>query len=394
MLRKVLLMCIILSGLAFAETNGTLNFSVANNSITTGLFGYTVSFCSANTDCFQYKCFLDFDGKSEGSSAGWCNETSVTNCYANVSSTSGTSKVYTTGSKVCDSSTSYRTCSSGAWGSSTSCSSNQTCSSGTCASAATSSSSGGGGSGSSSSNTTANTTKTPAISIIFIPETFNITQGNTTTKNIMVKNTGDLKLSNITLTITGLDDWVTIVPENVSVLDKNITQTFIVAIKIPSKADVNIYKATATVATNYSAAADTESFFINVLPSEETIENDIVPRFNEYSSQLEKYKNNLTEFEKQGIDTGKIAALVNNAEDRLSKADMEIQAGNYFAAKILLDEAESLLNATAVEILEAKKPLNLLLIIIAVVVIGVAALVGYMLYPSKPKEERSLKFKA
>ncbi len=384
--------------LTYAETNGTLNFSIINLSVTSGIFGHTVSTCSIDNDCFQYKCFLDFDGISEGSAAGWCNETAITNCYANVSSTSGTSKVYTTSSSVCVSSTAYRTCSSGSWGNATACSSNQTCSSGSCsASSSSSSSSGGGGSSSSNTTTTTTTIKTPAVSIILVPEAFNITQGNTTVKNIIVKNTGDLKLSNIVLTVTGLENWSIVEPLNLSTLDKNITQTFTITIKIPSKAEVDIYKATINIATNYSSATATGSFFINVVPSEETVENEIVPRFNDYTLQLDRYRRNLTEFEKQGVNIDELVILFNNAEEILDKASRELQSGNYFDAKIFLDEAESLLNAITIKMLEkqADKPSSLVIIIIIVALIAVGAVVGYMLYPSKPKESGTvfIKFK-
>ncbi len=382
--------------MAHAETNGTLNFSIRNLSITTGIFGHTVFTCNSDSDCYQYKCFLDFDGVSEGASAGWCNQTAITSCYTNVSSTSGTSKVYTTGSSVCASSASYRTCSSGSWGNATSCTNNQTCSGGSCSSASSSSGSGGGGGSSSSSNTTTTTTKTPAVSIIYVPEAFNITQGNSTTKNAIIKNTGDLKLSNVTLTVTGLEDWSTVDPLNISTLDKNSTYTFFISIKIPSKAEVDVYKAIVSVSTNYSSATDTESFFMNVVPSEETVENEIVPRFNDYTLQLDRFRRNLTELERQGVNIEELVTLINNAEDRLDKASRELQEGNYFEAKILLDEAESLLNAITVKMLEkqAEKPSNLIFIIIIAVIIAVIAFIAYMLYPTKQKpQDNFIKFK-
>lgn len=377
--KAAVIICIIFSGLAFAETNGTLNFSTSNLSITSGLFGHTVQLCNSDTNCFQYKCFLDYDGQSESSYAGWCNQTSITSCYKNVSSTVAASIPVTTGTSFCVSSTAYRTCTSGTWGSAVSCGSNQTCSSGACSASSSSSSSSSGSS--SGTTTTTNATKTPKITILSLPASFDIVQGNSVTKDIIINNSGDLNLANISVLITGINDWASLTPAILPSLAKGTRYTFSITINIPKNADVETYTANVNVATNYTDVSASGSFSFNVLPSNKTIETEITPRYYTYVALLQEYKN-LT-LQKGGANADELNSLLENAQAKLDKAKVALDAGSYFDAKQLLDDAEGLLNATKITLDKTEKPLDLVLILIVGIAVAAVALLAYMLVPAK-----------
>src|SRR3989344_8023806 len=125
----ILISIILSSNIIFAETTGQLNLTSlgGNASAVTGVYGYTVNTCSSNADCFDYKCFLDFDAVgSRTTTSGLCNSTSTTGCIHDTSG--GTFSIIATGLNFCETSTTYRLCTNGVWGSSTSCSGSDICS--------------------------------------------------------------------------------------------------------------------------------------------------------------------------------------------------------------------------------------------------------------------------
>src|SRR3989338_6463054 len=156
----------------FADFSGTLNFSSSNRSTVTGIWAYTVYVCNTTTQCMPIgaglSCFLDYDNVSDrysGDTAiatgsyGWCNGSGITNCYHNNSA-------YGSGTNICVTNLTTRSCSSGTWQGIANCSSGQTCPSsfGTPGNCTTSSSTTSSSTTSSSSSTN---TSSKASSIIF-----------------------------------------------------------------------------------------------------------------------------------------------------------------------------------------------------------------------------------
>lgn len=379
--KMLLIICIGFSGIAFAESGGTLNFSTANLSITSGLFGYTVDFCNNNNNCFQYKCFLDYDGQSATGYAGWCNQTSVTSCYKNVSSTNGASNPVAAGTSYCTNSVSYRTCTNGVWGSEVNCGNNQTCSSGSCSTTSSSSSSSSGGGGGTSSNTSTSVKKLE-ISIISLPSSFDILQGGSAAKTIKVKNSGNLTLSDVRIILSNAE-WITLTPTSISSLAKSAEYTFSIDINIPQTAEVKTYNIDVSVLTNYTNTSATGKFSFNVIPTNETIEFSILPRYENYTALYNNYTKIADELAKKGVNVDEIAGFLENAQLKLDKAKAAIDSGKYFDAKLLLDDAESLLKGANDRLVAIQNPLDIVLIIIIIAVIAVAGFVGYMFLPAK-----------
>jgi PGF-pre-PGF domain-containing protein len=143
-----LIFVVLLSGITFSETTGNINLTQQNltSPPVTGVFGYTVQYCNATSDCSGYSCFIDYDSVSSGTSAGWCFDSSITGCYHN-------DVLYAHGYVFCYSSTSYMSCSSGTWSAATSCGANSTCSSGACSTPNTTTTTGGTGSSGTTSST-------------------------------------------------------------------------------------------------------------------------------------------------------------------------------------------------------------------------------------------------
>ncbi len=354
---------------ALAETTNTS--SSWNFTIATGVTGTTLSYCNATADCGPYACFLDWDLTSGGGYQGWCNATSVTKCYNN-----GTA--YSDTYYECASGTTRRTCSSGAWVT-TACSSS--CSSGNCTTSAGSSSSSGG---SASFTYTLNS----SIKLVSFPVDFSITQNESVSKTVQAKNDGNKTLYNVTLKLAGIDNsWFIISPAKFNVSYKDATHTFTINISVPANADVKTYYITINVTASNSSAYAASNFSMKVLPSNKTVETEIVPRLSNYSLLVTVFEGNITALSQKGVDIHAMESILNDIKSRLNEADADIKSQNYFAAKQKLDEAKSLMDSLSSKIATAELPeppkIDFVFYIVIAVVVAVAGILLYLFWPTK-----------
>ncbi|MBI4896058.1 MAG: hypothetical protein HY832_00730 [Candidatus Aenigmarchaeota archaeon] len=370
----VLVLCMLAFTLpALAEMNGTINIS-SGRYVVTGLFGYSVQYCNATTDCAGYQCFLDWDSVAVGTSAGWCN-TTQTNCYHHDSQNGNV--ITATGGYVCATNTSARTCTNGNW-STTDCASGQTCSGGTCAGATTST-------GTGTSTTPTPPVRVSAISIVAKPNTLNITQGTSQQVTISVKNTGNLTLYNITLSATSANaSWFIVSPALITKIEQTYLGTFTMNITVPADAEVRSYVVTMTVKTHNVTGTTTGTFTINVLPTEQTILSEIIPSVNEYTTIFNQLQQNISAMKLKGYNMTSSEDLALQIQEKITKANSLIAEKNYFAAKIQLDEVKTMLNDLKQRVESATNttfqiPVVPILAVIAIVIIGV---IVYLFWPS------------
>jgi len=383
------------STILFAESAGVLNLTTKDESITTGIFGFTVGLCNSKVDCGNYICFDDFDGTSTSPNSGWCNQSVVTNCVHN-------SRSYATGTYYCRTNTTYHLCTTGAWGSQTSCSGSDTCTvdstdtSSPCAGTVTTTTlaSGGGGGGSSGSTSTTTTlSNTPSINISGIIADFSVEQGKSIGKTLKVKNDGKFSLGNIVLSVAGIDStWFSVSPASIATLDTDKESTFTVDLTIPAAAEVKEYAATAEVTTNESSAKDSVTFKMKVLPSGATVQEDILPKYNSYIIILEEFNNTIIDLitsRKNVTELEKIYAAMNT---RLLEINTSLEGGDYFQADQLLGDVESLVQQFRDELAIAQlQPADNLLFILGILAITIiSSAILYLFWPYRKSDIRSI----
>ncbi len=382
-----ILLFLLLSFPAFAEFTGVINFSFANVSVVTGLTAYTVNLCNSTSDCLGHACFLDYDNVSTAPSYGWCNASSITSCYHNNSE-------YSSGTNICVTNITTRSCSSGTWQGVANCSSGQTCSSafgtpGNCTSPSSSSSTSGG----SSSSTT---NKNPSIIFSSIPVDFSLTQGESATRVVIVKNNGNATLYNVTLTSSLT--WAAITPAKWNSSVKNNETAFTVNFSAPADAAVKTYVVTLEVTTYNLSVKDSRTFNLNVKPSNTTVAEQIFPEYDEHVTRLAILEENMKSLQEKGADVEELAALLLNAKSKLTQANQSLESKDYFTAKQLLDDAKGLLDAAAEKVNSTAIPtaapfdikFDATLVVILAAVIGVVAFIVYMLLPPKQKKPASM----
>lgn len=356
------------------------NLALRNLTIVAGFQGSTVLYCSSNADCVDtgyFKCFNDIDGVSNGSSTGWCNATSITSCYVN-----GTA--YNTSYYYCTTSTTYQQCSSGAWGSSTSCSGNATCTSGTASPCAAGGSggSGGGGSGSNATPTPTPAAKT-SISITSAISDFDLVQSESTVKSLTAKNNGNKSLSDVKLTISGTGTGVdySISPDKFSNISVGSTATFVINFSAGVNATIKSYSITTEVASSDAKASAT--FTLRILPSNATVASTILPLYDSLKRTVAALEQNITELEKQGINTTAVKRLLADIKDKLNTTMGAIEKKDYFTAAQLLDSAKALIANLQSAISASKAPgADFVLIAIIVIVVVAIAILVYLMWPA------------
>lgn len=373
------LILIMLCAAAFAETGGTLNFGTSNVSIVTGIYAYTVDYCSQNYECFGYACFTDWDGTGGGGRSGWCNLSSITSCYHN-----GT--VTATGSSECDTSTSYRTCSSGSWGSSTLCSGNNTCSAGACASSSSgSSSSSSGGSSSSSSNFN------QAMKVLSTITDFGIVQGNKTLKTVVVKNTGNRTLFNVTVNMTGVEQsWISIGPNKVNIT-VNGNATFGAEFIIPPNGSAKIYDVTVDIATSNSSVKDSSTFKLTVVPTEETVQREILPSYNDASARIADLDNKIKSLKDACAEVRVLESNRDDIKARITAIEAAMQEKDYSKANTIIGEVKAAFDELDQKISNTPPSsckgaeLPVVYMIAGAGVVGAIAILAYLFWPQKPE---------
>jgi len=374
---------------AFAEFNGIINF-LSGNSTVTGLWGKTApTYCNTTSDCNGYFCYTDYDDSSDGVNKGWCLPYGYTSC-AHSSDTTPSWTLH--GSASCVNTTTYRTCSSGVWSSLSWCPSGQTCSDGVCS---TPSSTGTGtGTGTSSQN--------PSITISRVPEDFNITQNQSATKIVEVKNNGQKNLTSISLKITGIDEIYSISPSSYSSLSIGESKNFTVSFSIPENFTIKAYTIKLNATTSNSSVYATASFIMRVLPSNVTVATIIIPSISQYYFNFTNMKNDIINLQNQGVNVTELLSLLNSIEKKLNETNASIQIGDYFTAYTLLSDINNMMTELNVKISNAKGQLptpNWFYPAIIVVVIVVAIILAYLLIPKKerytfpPKERKIDKIK-
>jgi hypothetical protein len=381
------------SFIVFAETTGSINVTTQPNATpTTGLFGYTVDFCNTDSDCFGYKCFVDFDGTAGGGKSGWCNATSITSCYSAGTTISSGVLPALTGSGICVSNTTYRTCTNGVWSAATSCASGETCSgNGTCAAAAATTTTTTSGSGAGTGTNATTTTLTPKIQFTQTISDFEIVQGETTTKTVVVNNNGDLALGSVLLELSGIT-WYTVSPASFSNISKGNSGTFTLTFSPANDTEVKSYSVTATVKTNTTATASF-TFNVKVAPSNETIQQQVLPNYDQYLQLIAEYEKNLTELESQGYNVSAAKSILNTLKTKIQEVNQSLAGSDYFSASTTLSEMRVLfdeLNSNLANLTKTEKGTDFT-IFIAIIIIAVAGVLAYLFWPTKSRETIILK---
>jgi hypothetical protein len=244
------------------------------------------------------------------------------------------------------------------------------------------------GSGSGSGGTGSNLTSTvnPAMSVT-VPSDFDLVQGTNLSKSVVVKNTGNKTLNNVTLSLSGVS-WYTVSPPRVDQLLRNNEYNFTVTFSPPADATAASYQVTATASS--AEISSSKTFNVKVNLSEANVQAQLIPDLNNYTSQLDSAESDTAKLESRGLNISAVKDLLASARSKLAEAKAFIDSKDYASAARLVDEAKSLVAQASAKMIEIEEnsrfKIDPMWIVYGLVMIGIIAFVRYLLLP--PKEEK------
>jgi hypothetical protein len=203
-----------------------------------------------------------------------------------------------------------------------------------------------------------------------------------------VKNNGNYTLNEVVLSLGGISSGLfSVSPSKFSSMTINQTKTFTVVFSIPGNASVRSYNVTISVRTN-STATRSANFVLNVLPSNKTITETIIPSIDKYSLLISELEKNITYLQSRGVDVSEMLVQLNFTKEKIRNANLSIQSQDYVSASQLIENAKSLLDdlQSKIENVQVSPSSDLTIIIIAAVVaVAIIAVVVYLFLPTESK---------
>jgi hypothetical protein len=222
------------------------------------------------------------------------------------------------------------------------------------------------------------------FSFVSFPNSISIKQGENKTITITVKNTGNLTLHNISLTLTGIaNSWFTVSPQ--TDLAPSKIHDFTVTFMIPSSAKPKKYNIGFKVSCAEGVTKEAKSV-LEVLPSEEykkKIEEELVKAKELYNNLTRAYE----ELKKKGVEDPAFETKLNSAHSILSQAENFIKSGDYSSAEEMIETAIQMLNAAysdlskLYEIAEKKKKGTMMKIALIILALIGGGFLVYLLLP-------------
>jgi len=185
------------------------------------------------------------------------------------------------------------------------------------------------------------------------------------------------------------------------VLSPANSNSFIVAFSLPSEAEVGSYSLIFSLTTNVTSVKASASMTLNVLPRPETY-LEINKTYDEYVLLLKMVEENITKLENASVnktDVEGVKSIIEAAKAKLNASASYISNNDYFNAKLLLDEAKSLIDSANRQLAQVKAATGegagqvadgILVFVIVGVVAIVIFIVVYMLWPSKTRSNLSI----
>jgi len=227
------------------------------------------------------------------------------------------------------------------------------------------------------------------LSIVDAPREINLLRGRTTKKAVVVANTGDRQLRNISLVMIGVpSNWYDIQPSQFPRLSTESLETFQLTLDPPSDAPLRRYNA--TFLSTSSQDSDKQKVGIEVFQTlDEKIQADI-DRLERDLAELKAQKEHLKE---RGIDVSAVETLITEIETSLDSARDNIEAGDHDKALEDISTAESLVsearsNVRKLEQVEREQDETLDIIVILGGAIAALAVILIVLYLIKVRNVR------
>lgn len=176
------------------------------------------------------------------------------------------------------------------------------------------------------------------LSILDAPSEINTARGRTFYRSVVVGNTGDEALENLSLSVVGLpSQWISVDPAAVGTFGTDTKETFTVTVDVPDGASLTTFNGTFLATTTRITA--TAPVRMRIFESmEEKIRADI----ERVSERLRSIRSEIARLRDLGADVSGAVEVAGEIEATLEAANRSLDEGNTSAALQKASEAESL----------------------------------------------------
>jgi len=220
------------------------------------------------------------------------------------------------------------------------------------------------------------------IEIVEYPEDLNATRGEVKLFSVTVKNTGNVRLTNVSVRLENTN-FVTKTSPQTTELAENSTQTFLVRLEIPDNANLTEY--TLTLKTIGDGIIDSKTIKLKIVSL--AVKERISIGLEEVSTLMDRIWLEALEAGAEGYNETEVYEKLNEAKRNLRISQEYLLKDDYEKAEFYLEEAKMNLEEAVTKLAESKKPLVLygtieykmililiLCIILAIVLLNYAAL--------------------
>lgn len=176
------------------------------------------------------------------------------------------------------------------------------------------------------------------LEIVNFPGRVNASQGETRLVGIQVKNTGDVRLTEVSVSVGGPFN-VRVSPGTAEIL-VGFTKTFIANIDVPADAEMDTYSF--IVIASGGGVSDTKTLEVDVIPvREEDVEENLRQTIQEMRELVNSIWGEAVKLGTEGYDMSEVFSALQNATRKLNNAEGSIDLGNYPSARIELNNMRS-----------------------------------------------------
>ena len=145
------------------------------------------------------------------------------------------------------------------------------------------------------------------------------------------------------------------------------------------------YTITIDVTSNDTNAKASSSFKMKVLPSEKTVQNEILPRYNLLVLASDDFENVISTLDKAGKNTTELSKILDAIKSRLEEVNASLESKDYFTASSLMDSVQGLMEEFRSELGKSQETSdnNIFFLVGIFAIVLVSSSILYLFWPYK-----------
>lgn len=212
--------------------------------------------------------------------------------------------------------------------------------------------------------------------IVNLTKEIDVELGGVSVMNLVVRNSGNVALKNISINMSGVENnWISI-PDNFD-LDANETKSINIGFNIPANAKVGVYNGTIVVGNN--EIQDNSSFVLKIFASREEL---YLYKIQVLKDRVKNVEKEIIQAQNEGKEVSDARTLLDNAREKVTEAEISLNNQDFESTSDAITMANDYLDRAEFEVQIAKvapKSFTQKWIFYAIVILG-AMLIAFVIW--------------